>query len=35
MFEPRPWHEYYPMVPRDWAGENFNTWGADFVSKLE
>lgn len=35
MFEPRPWHEYFPMVPRDWGGNDLNAWGAEFICKLE
>ncbi len=35
MFEPRPWHEFFPMVPRDWAGGDLNAWGAEFTCKLE
>lgn len=35
MFEPRPWHEFYPMVPRDWAGSDLNAWGAEFICRLE
>lgn len=35
IFEPRPWHEFYPVAPRDWAGNDLNAWGAEFISRLE
>mgnify|MGYP001202445813 CR=1 FL=1 len=35
MCEPRPWHEHFPMHPRDWGGSDLNAWGAEFISKLE
>ncbi|MFE3836509.1 VOC family protein [Pseudogemmobacter sonorensis] len=34
MCEARPWHEHYPMRPRDWKMSELNAWGADFVYEL-
>ena len=32
--EPRPWHEHYPMRPRDWGLDELCAWGTDFAFNL-
>lgn len=35
MLEPRPSHEFLPMVPCDGAERDLNAWGAEFICRLE
>ncbi|WP_323039214.1 VOC family protein [Gemmobacter sp.] len=34
MCEARPWHEHYPMRPRNWDLSELNAWGAEFNFNL-
>lgn len=34
MCEARPWHEHYPMRPRNWKMTELSAWGTDFDFNL-
>lgn len=34
MCEPRPWHEHYPMQPRDWGLHELCAWDTEFAFNL-
>lgn len=34
MCEARPWHEHYPMRPREWKPEELSAWETDFAFNL-
>lgn len=34
MCEARPWHEHFPMRPRNWKMSELSAWGSDFVFDL-
>lgn len=34
MCEPRPWHEHYPMQPRDWGLDELCAWDTEFGFNL-
>ncbi|MEA2950394.1 MAG: hypothetical protein QOI40_5724 [Alphaproteobacteria bacterium] len=35
IFEPRPWHEAFPQLPRVWTLEQLTTWGTRFDFDLK
>jgi catechol-2,3-dioxygenase len=34
MCEPRPWHEHYPMQPRDWGLDELCAWDTQYAFNL-
>lgn len=34
MCEPRPWHEHFPMQPRDWGLDELCAWETEFAFNL-